>query len=121
MATSDGPVPLRTFTLPPFPKPTPLENTYAEIRSLCMRTDLMGNVMLGSGELPPEEIVENKRRRLERARLRLEIIAKHEVEEHFLADLRKDAAKYRADLERAENQIAALEASIAARTTRAKA
>jgi hypothetical protein len=109
-ALKDVPV-LGTFTVT-LPQPTPLERACAEIRSLNMRPDLMPNRCFGSGKLTPEEIAENTRKRAERARLRLEAIARYEVEEEFLVELRKDAARYRGDLERVESQIAALEESL---------
>lgn len=97
------------------PGRTALESAYAEIRSLSMRHELMGNVMLGPGELSPADVAENKRKNQERSRLRLDIIAKYQVEEHFLSELRQDAARYRANLERVERKIAELEKSLASR------
>lgn len=114
MHTSDRE--LRTLDLP---KRTPLEQAYSEIRDLCTRTDLMGNVMLGPGELSPEDLAENERKSAELGRLRRAIILKHGVEEHFLAALRKDAARYRADLDRVTKQIADLEADVAERDKKA--
>lgn len=107
--------------LPPQPtrEPTALEQAYAEIRGLCMRTDLMGKIQLDRGELSTKELAENERRRAELARLRREIILKHGVEDHFLAELQKDATRYLNDLNRVMKQITHLEAGIAARDQKA--
>jgi hypothetical protein len=109
-AMKDVPV-LGTFTITPR-ELTPLEKAYAEIRKLDMRADLMGNIMFGSGKLSREDIAENTRKRAERARLRLEIIARYQVEKDLLVELRKDAARYRRDLDRVESEIATLEESL---------
>ncbi len=101
------------------PARTPLEKAQAEIRNLCLRTDLMGKIRLDGGELSTKDLAENERKRDELARLRLEIILRHGVEEHFLAELNKDATRYVTDLNRVMKQITQLEAGIAKRDQKA--
>ena len=101
------------------PAHTPLEKAQAEIRNLCLRTDLMGKIALDGRELSVKDVAENARKRTELARLRREIILRHGVEEHFLSALQKDATRYLTDVNRVMAQITHLEAGIAARDQKA--
>jgi len=107
MALKELPI-TETFTLPPFPKKSALLQAQHEIRKLSSRLDLMPIMIFGTGQLTPEEIEENKRRKIELRNLRLAIIAKHGVEEEFLTPLLEEIAKLETRLEYLREGVVAL-------------
>jgi hypothetical protein len=101
----------------PLSKVNRLELAYREIRELCTRVDLMGTVPIDGRALTPSEQHENARKSQELVHLRLAIITKYGLEEHFLEPLRERAARLIHDLEHTKHQIAALESALENRTT----
>jgi len=87
----------------------PATAVYLELLALQQRPDLQLENTLGTRDLTPEEKAENAARREKRKRLRLEIIAKHGMVEHYLKPLLERRERLEIELKNLDQAIADLE------------
>ncbi len=121
MTTSDKPAVLGTFTLPPFPKLTPLEQAQRAIAYLSINRPDLAPIQYfgGTREVTPEELAQNELRAARYQTERREIIFKYGVEEHYLAELRKEEVVLIERLGNLRGEICNLEILVAERAKKA--